>query len=289
MRVDRQVELLQRQPVLHRERRLGDEVRRARADDVSAEQLPGFWVSQDFRVALRLAEGQGAAGRREGEATHLDRDALFLGFLLAQPDVRDLGVGVDAVRRRVIVGHPIAVAGNVLHRAHAFVRRDVGEHDAPDHVTDGPDPVGVGVQVLVHDHAPAIHLHAGFVCVQALSEWHASDGQQDLVGVHGATFAPRRELHLQAAVLLDDPGDLAVGVDFAAQARQVLGVDGDQVAVDHGEDLRQHLEHGHLAAQRREHRRELHADDAAAYDGEPPGDLLQLQDLVRVDRELRSR
>src|SRR5207245_9260597 len=45
----------------------------------------------------------------------------------------------------------------------------------------------------------------------------------------------------------------------------------------------------YLAAQRREHRRKLPADDAAADHGEPPRYLLQLQDLVRVDRELRSR
>ena len=66
----------------------------------------------------------------------------------------------------------------------------------------------------------------------------------------------------------------------------MLGVDGDQVGIHHGEDLGQHLEHGHLGAQRREHGRELHAHHASADDGEPARDLLQFKDLVGVDGEL---
>jgi len=41
----------------------------------------------------------------------------------------------------------------------------------------------------------------------------------------------------------------------------VLGVRRDDVALDHRQHLRQHLEDRHPAAERREHRGELHADD----------------------------
>ena len=75
-------------------------------------------------------------------------------------------------------------------------------------------------------------------------------------------------------------------MDLAAEAREVLGVDGDQVGVHHRQHLRQHLEHCHLAAEGGEHRGELHADHAAADDGEPLRHLVQLEDLVGVDREL---
>ena len=66
----------------------------------------------------------------------------------------------------------------------------------------------------------------------------------------------------------------------------MLGVGGDQVGVDHRENLRQHLQHRDLGAERREHRRELHPDHAAADDSKPGRNLSELEDAVGVDRQL---
>ena len=68
----------------------------------------------------------------------------------------------------------------------------------------------------------------------------------------------------------------------------MLGVHVDQVGVDHRQDLRQHLEDGHLRAQSSEHGRELHPDHAPADDREPRGLLFEFQDAIRVDRQLRA-
>ena len=130
--------------------------------------------------------------------------------------MRDLRVGVDAVGRGVVIGDTISVPGDVLHRAHPFVRRDVREHDAADHVTDRPHAVRGRMQVLVDDDASAVELDAGFFRVETLRVGHAPDREQHLVGIHSATLGAGREAHLQRAVLLDDLGDLAVGVDLAA-------------------------------------------------------------------------
>ena len=111
--VDREVELLHGQPVLDGEGRLRDQVGRPRADDVRAQELARLRVGEDLRVSLRLAERQRATRRGEREAADLDRDPLLLGLLLAQADVRDFRVGVDAVRRGVIVGCPPRVARDV--------------------------------------------------------------------------------------------------------------------------------------------------------------------------------
>ena len=121
VRVNRAVELLHGQTVLHRERGLGDQIGGTRSDDVRAEKLPRLGVGEDFDVALGLTKRQGAAGRGERKAADLDRDPLLLRFLLPQPDVGDLGVGVDAVRRGVVVGRSWRVTRDVLDGAHAFV------------------------------------------------------------------------------------------------------------------------------------------------------------------------
>src|SRR5438067_1807718 len=147
--MDREVDLFEREPVLDGERRLGDQVGRARADDVRAQQLARVGVRQDLDEAFRLPECQRATGGREREPAHLDGDALLLRLLLAEPDVRDLGLGVDTVRGSTVIGHAPGVSGDVLDAADALVRRDVGEHAAADHVADRPDSLGVGTEVLV--------------------------------------------------------------------------------------------------------------------------------------------
>ena len=119
--MDREVDLFEGQPVLDRQRRLGDEVGRARADDVRAEQLARLRVGNDLHETFRLAQGQRATSGGEWKPPDLHRDAFFPRLFLAKADVGDLGVGVDAVRRRAVVGNAIAMAGDVLHRAHAFV------------------------------------------------------------------------------------------------------------------------------------------------------------------------
>ena len=68
----------------------------------------------------------------------------------------------------------------------------------------------------------------------------------------------------------------------------MLAVGGHQIGVDHRQDLRQHLEDSHLAAERREHRRKLHADDAATDDRQTARHLAQLQDAIRVDGQLSA-
>src|SRR5712691_5942026 len=120
MSVHREVELIEREPVLDRERRLGDEVGRAWSDDVHAENAPGRRVSDNLDEAFSLPQRERAARGGEREAADFNLDAAPLGLLLAQADVRDLGVGVHAVRRRVVV-RDARVAGDVLDRAYTFI------------------------------------------------------------------------------------------------------------------------------------------------------------------------
>ena len=178
------------------------------------------------------------------------------------------------------------MARDVLDCAHALVGRDVREHDAADDVADSPHAVGVGVEVLVDDEPPPLELHAGLLRAEALGVGRAADRQQHLVRVDGAALAAGREPHLQRATVLRNLRDPGLRVHDSAEAVEVLQVRAHEVGVDHRQHLGQHLEHRHLRSERREHRGEFHADDAASDHGEPLRDLLQLEDAVRVDRQL---
>jgi hypothetical protein len=75
-------------------------------------------------------------------------------------------------------------------------------------------------------------------------------------------------------------------VDRAAQLLEVAAVHVGHLGLDHGEDLGQHLEHGHLGSQLAEEGGELHPHDAAADDDQPLRQLLELEDCGGVDRVL---
>jgi len=83
VRVDREVELLERQSVLDRERGLGYEVRRARSDDVRPEDLARARIGDDLGKALALPQRERTTRCRKREATDPDLEALVLCLFLA--------------------------------------------------------------------------------------------------------------------------------------------------------------------------------------------------------------
>ena len=102
--------------------------------------------------------------------------------------MRDLRVGVDAVRGGVIVGRAVGVTDDVFDREHALVGSDVREHDAADHVPDRPNTVRGRVQVLIDDDAAALELHPGLLRFETLRVRHAPDREQHLVCVDRAAL-----------------------------------------------------------------------------------------------------
>jgi hypothetical protein len=152
-----------RVPVLDRQRRLGDQLGDARADHLDAEQLVGLRVGDDLDQAFCLAEGECPAAGLEWEAADLHLVSGLARLSLAEADVGDLRLGVDAVRRGVVVRHAVASAGDVLHRADALVGGHMGEHDAADHVADRPHASGGRPQVVVDLDPLAVELDTGRV------------------------------------------------------------------------------------------------------------------------------
>ena len=106
MRVDREIDFLDRELVRARDDELVDQLRRVRADDVGAEDLAVLRVANDLHEAFGLARRARAAVRREGELADLVVELLVLALLLGEADRRDLGMAVRRVRDVAVV-HPV--------------------------------------------------------------------------------------------------------------------------------------------------------------------------------------
>src|SRR5260370_9549002 len=109
----------------------------------------------------------------------------------------------------VVVGCAV-VTGNVLDRAYTFIRGDVGEHDAADHVADRPHALSARAQVIVHDNAATLELDAGRLGAEAFGVSRAAHCEQHLVSADRTTLRAGREADLQAAICPGDPTDLPV-------------------------------------------------------------------------------
>src|ERR687891_117244 len=88
MRVDRADQLLDRALETQRERRFGDELRRARTDHVDAEDLVVAFLRDDLHEPFRLARNPRAAEYAELERADLHVIAARLRLLLRQTDDR---------------------------------------------------------------------------------------------------------------------------------------------------------------------------------------------------------
>ena len=113
MRVNGEADVLGQRAHLDGQRRLGDDVGRAVADDVDAEHLVRVGVDDDLHEAVGVGVGDRAAERGEGELADLDLAALRLGLLGADAGGGDFGVGEDHGRDAAHV-HLRLVAGDDL-------------------------------------------------------------------------------------------------------------------------------------------------------------------------------
>ena len=103
MRMDGQVDFLDRELVLSGDAELVDQLRRVRTDDVRAEDLAVLRVADDLDEPLGLSGRPRASIVREGEASDLVVELLLLALLLGEPDRRHFGMTVGRVRDVAVV------------------------------------------------------------------------------------------------------------------------------------------------------------------------------------------
>ena len=102
--VDRAEELVQAQPVTHRENELDDEVARVLADDRRAEDLVLARHGQHLDEAVRFFVGDRAVEIVEPVGRHLVGDVFLFRFGFVQADARDFGLGERRPRNDRVIG-----------------------------------------------------------------------------------------------------------------------------------------------------------------------------------------
>src|SRR5262249_24371909 len=87
----------------HRHAGFGQQVGGVRADDVDAEHLVVFGVSDDFDEAFSFAQDHRLAQGREREFADLDLIASLFSFRFAQTDAADFRFAVSAIGHAVVI------------------------------------------------------------------------------------------------------------------------------------------------------------------------------------------
>ena len=159
------------------------------------------------------------------------------------------------------------------------------ELPVPGAVANGIDVRHRSAAVLVGgDPLSPVELNADLLEPEALDERPAADGDEHQVRLHGLALA---EVHRELRPVVVDAGALLAQLQRDAAALELLRELLRGIRVLLRDQRVEHLDDGHLAAEAREDRRELAADDAAAENDEAPRYLLLCEEAGRVDAARR--
>src|SRR3954454_6722522 len=137
-RVRRPADLPGRRLQLEGDRRLGDEVRGVRADEVDAQGDVGLLVRDHLREALVLAADERLGDGLERHLADLHGDAAVLALLLAEADAGDLGAAVGRAGLIHVVDRvDVLLAGDHVRGDDPLVRGGVSKLKPADDVADG--------------------------------------------------------------------------------------------------------------------------------------------------------
>mmetsp|Transcript_35090 Transcript_35090/g.78101 ORF Transcript_35090/g.78101 Transcript_35090/m.78101 type:complete len:374 (-) Transcript_35090:714-1835(-) len=283
--------------------RLVDEVGGVQADDVHAQDLAGVLAVQHLGHAVTLLLGKSLGVGLEAGLCNAQLEALLLGhllgLLLGHAHEGDLGVGEAGGGDRQVVQH-VGAPAHVLHGGDTLCGGGVRQHVLAVGVTDA-------VHVWHHVTLCVQHLHLVRHGDEAAAVSLNVDGAQvQAVGVGGPAGSHQHRVHLQLVDHLlglevsqlngdglhtwharSDLGgnDTGVVVNGPALDQQPLG-SARNLLVKAGHQVVQGLNEGDLSAQGGVHVRELEADVAGANDGNPVGQPVQLEGVVRSEDSL---
>src|SRR5437867_2242885 len=280
--VDRVDDLLQRRLDRPPHGELVDDLRRLRADDVDAQDLARRLVGDHLHEALRIAEGDGLAARRERELPDAHLTAVLPRALFRQAERRDLRAAVGARGHVPVIEGAGLTPRDRLGGHHALRHRLVREQRRPDHVADRVDSRHRRLHPRRDRHEATAETNAERFQPEAGDLRAAADGHQHLlglqppgIGLDGHARAPGLHGgHLHAGLHLDGPAPERPRELF----RDLLVLEGDQTG--------ERLEDRHLDAVRRINVGELDADRARADHDDGLGRPLVAHGAVRGDHRL---
>src|SRR5450759_87728 len=234
------------------------------ADHVGAEQLPGLLVEDHFDQALVLAERNRLAIADEGKAANTDVVLFILGRLFGQADRGDLRRAIGAAGDQQLVHRMRLQALDRLDADHAFVLGLVCQHRRAGDVADGVEAGHVGLAEGIDHDAAALGFQPKLFQPEIFDIAGDADGGDHALGGDGLCLAALLDGGGDAVALLVELGHLGVGQDFDALLLEALAREGLNLVVLDRQDLRQHLDHRQLSAERAVERGKLDADGAGA-------------------------
>ena len=248
-----------------------------RADHARAEDLARLRVDEELGQAL-VAPERRARGRTPPTGTSPFSNGMPCAFAsrLRQPDPGDLGIGVgdrgDRRAARTPRSRPAMTSAATLPSCVALCASIGSPTTSPMAKMCGTfvrSCASTGMKPRSSTATPA--------CLRAdqLAVGPPPDGEQDAVEGLRLRRVVALERHGQAVVAGLDRGDLRRQVDRRIALLDALLQRPDEVAVGAGHEAVEQLDDRDLRAERVVDRRHLQADDPAADDEQPPGDVLQ--------------
>src|SRR5438876_2002274 len=289
MRVDRRDHIFDGRLQAHRERRLGDQLARLRADDVYADDPLVLARRDDLRESVRLAERERATGAPEVVARGLHVRAVFLFRLgLSEPNLRDLRMCVNDVRRDVVV-HRCVLAEDGVDRDLALRRRDVRElrrARIADAVTDRPHARDVRAHAVIDGDAEAVRGEASLLDTRKVRD--PAGPEEDVLALERLLLPVDLGVHRHDGPGALHLGDLRVHSNLDTALLERAHEETHELGIGIRDRLRQHLEDGHIAPDLRKEGAELETDRTAADNDETLRGLREREGAHVVER-LRLR
>src|SRR5262245_40900286 len=292
VRVDRPDQFFDRALETQRQRRLGDELGRARTDHVDAEDLVVLLLRDDLDEPLGLVRDARAAENAELQGADANVESALLRLRLREPHAADLRIAIRAAGDLLVVDRPELLARDPLGERDPFRRGEVRELLVArlvegDHVADRRNARDVRTVLRVHADVAAIEMETGLFDAETVGHRAASGRDEQVfaaqllrlaVGALGFEIDPVRS-RLRA-------GDLRGGEDLdALLLERPLELRGDGFVLDRYE-AREQLDDRDVAAEAAEDGRELDAHRAAPHDDDRLGDRLHVHRFVAGDDAL---
>ena len=187
-----------------------DQLGRAGADDVAADQLAVLLVADDLDHAAAVAVDGAGADRAVVDLADDDVEALLARLLLGEPERADVGRAERRARDVDVLDRVRLHPGGVLDGDDALVGGLVGERGAGDEVADRVDALDRRAQRAVDgDQAAVVELDAGLVEPEALDVGPAAGGDHEPVGLGRLVAVLEGDLVVAGLDVLD----LGAGVD----------------------------------------------------------------------------
>src|SRR3954466_8247356 len=225
-----------------------DQLGRAGADDVAADQLAVLLVADDLDHAAAVAVDGAGADRAVVDLADDDVEPLLLRLLLGEAERADVGRAERGARDGDVLDRVRLHPGGVLDGDDALVGRLVGERGAAYEVADRIDALDVRAERAVDvDHAAVVELDARLLEPEALDVGAAAGGDHEPVDLSGLVAVLEADLVVAGLDVLD----LGTGVDVDALLAQPAPDDLGDLGVLGRDDTVEGLEQHHLRAEAR--------------------------------------